>query len=83
MSNPTNFDQYPNHYQSAQEPYSGYYQQSNKTNVLAILSIVFIGSPVALVLGHIALYQIKRTGEKGRGMAFVFGFFVLGDIATA
>lgn len=41
------------------------------TNVLAIVSFIgsfFIGL-VGVILGHIALSQIKRTGENGRGFA--------------
>ncbi|MDP9905597.1 DUF4190 domain-containing protein [Arthrobacter bambusae] len=43
----------------------------DKTNVLAILSLVFgvMGGIAAIPLGHIALVQIRRTGESGRGMA--------------
>jgi hypothetical protein len=50
-----------------------------KTNTLAIVSLVasiaafvilpFIGSVVGVITGHIALGQIKRTGEQGRGLA--------------
>lgn len=44
---------------------------SNKTNVLAILSLVFsfLFSPVGLILGIISLKQIKKTSEKGKGLA--------------
>lgn len=68
----------PPSYQPAQ-PYQnngaaqGYGQQpqSEKTNLLAILSLVgaFVFSLAGLVLGIIALKQIKQTGEKGRGLA--------------
>jgi heme A synthase len=39
--------------------------------VLAIVSLVtaFVVSLAAIITGHIALAQIKRTGEKGRGLA--------------
>lgn len=48
-----------------------------KTNTLAIVSLVAsiiglvsgIGFLVGIVCGHIALGQIKKTGEQGRGMA--------------
>jgi hypothetical protein len=42
-----------------------------KTNVLAIVSLVsaFFISLVAIITGHIALSQIKKTGEQGRGLA--------------
>jgi hypothetical protein len=45
--------------------------QNDKTNVLAIVSLVsaFVISLVAIITGHMALGQIKRTGEKGRGLA--------------
>ncbi|WP_172582826.1 DUF4190 domain-containing protein [Subtercola boreus] len=44
---------------------------SGKYNVLAIVSLVtaFVVSLAAIITGHIALSQIKRTGEKGRGLA--------------
>lgn len=53
------------------QPYSGYAPQSNKTNGLAIASLItsFFISIVGIILGHIALSQIKRTGEGGRGLA--------------
>ncbi|WP_348788538.1 DUF4190 domain-containing protein [Leifsonia sp. NPDC080035] len=42
-----------------------------RTNTLAIVSLVsaFVVSIVAVITGHIALSQIKRTGETGRGLA--------------
>ncbi|MRG61277.1 DUF4190 domain-containing protein [Agromyces sp. CFH 90414] len=50
-----------------------------KTNTLAIVSLIasiagivivyFIGSVVGVICGHIAINQIKKTGEQGRGMA--------------
>jgi len=53
--------------------------------VLAIVSLVsaFFISLVAIITGHIALSQIKKTGEKGRGLAIgglVLGY--LGVVAT-
>jgi hypothetical protein len=44
---------------------------SQKTNVLAIVSLVsaFFISIVGIITGHIALSQIKKTGEQGRGLA--------------
>jgi len=53
------------------------YQQSS-TNVLAVIALAagiaqvvlsFIGAIAAVVLGHIALAQIKRTGDNGYGLA--------------
>jgi hypothetical protein len=48
------------------------YAQRPTTNVLAIISLIsaFVFSAAAIVTGHIALSQIKRTGETGRGLAF-------------
>jgi Domain of unknown function (DUF4190) len=42
-----------------------------KTNTLAIVSLVlaFVVSLGAVITGHIALGQIKRTGEGGHGLA--------------
>jgi len=74
--------------QPAPTPYSGM-AAGPRTNTLAIISLVlaFFISPGAIITGHIALSQIKRTGENGRGLAiaglvlgyigFVLGFFVL------
>ena len=44
---------------------------AGKTNVLAIVSLVlaFFISLGAVICGHIALSQIKKTGESGRGLA--------------
>jgi len=41
------------------------------TNTLAILSLIFgiLGGYLAIVFGHIAKSQIKRTDEKGSGLA--------------
>ncbi|CAM5363261.1 DUF4190 domain-containing protein [Leifsonia shinshuensis] len=58
-------------YGQAQPPYPYAYPPAPRTNVLAIVSLVsaFAVSIVAVITGHIALSQIKRTGEVGRGMA--------------
>lgn len=53
-------------------PYSpAYIPASQQTNTLAIISLVtaFFLSLAAVITGHIALSQIKRTGEGGRGLA--------------
>jgi hypothetical protein len=58
-----------------QQPYGqqGYGQPNGpaRYNVLAIVSFVsaFFISLVAIITGHIALSQIKRTGEQGRALA--------------
>jgi hypothetical protein len=53
-----------------QQPY-GQPGAPAKYNVLAIVSFVsaFFISLVAIITGHIALGQIKRTGEQGRALA--------------
>lgn len=56
------------------------------TNALAILALVFgiLGGIAAIPLGHVALSQIKRTGESGRGLAIaglVLGYLWLAGIA--
>ena len=53
-------------------PYTGAAVPANERwNVLAIVGFVlaFVVSLGAVICGHIALSQIKRTGEKGRGLA--------------
>ena len=43
-----------------------------RTNVLAIVSLVIsiLGfNVIAIILGAIALNQVKKSGEKGRGLA--------------
>jgi len=57
---------------------------SERTNTLAVLALVFglLGAGVVpVVLGHVALGQIRRTGERGHGLA-VAGL-VLGYVALA
>ena len=45
----------------------------NSTNAVAMVAVVLVFfSPIAgLILAHIALVQIKRTGENGRTSALV------------
>ena len=53
-----------------QQPY-GQQPGPDRYNVLAIVSFIssFFISLVAVITGHIALSQIGKTGEKGRGLA--------------
>ncbi|UFS57997.1 DUF4190 domain-containing protein [Subtercola endophyticus] len=72
-------------------PYGAYPGQppvTEKTNVLAIVSLVlgivsyftgFFLAIGAVITGHIALSQIKKTGGKGRGMAI--GGLILGYVS--
>ena len=46
--------------------------------------VLALGVVVGVILGHIALGQIKRTGEKGRGMALagvIIGWISIGFTA--
>lgn len=58
--------------------------QTAKTNVLAIIALItgiLSMAIVPVILGHIALSQIKKTGEQGRVMAIVG--LVLGYLGVA
>jgi peptidyl-prolyl cis-trans isomerase B (cyclophilin B) len=62
---------------------AGWYDASNRTNTMAILALVFgfVFSLLGIIFGHIALGQIRRTGEGGRGLAItglVFGYVGVG-----
>ncbi|GAA3200232.1 DUF4190 domain-containing protein [Actinocorallia longicatena] len=56
-------------------PYGHVPAYGPRTNVLAIVSLIAsivscgIGSVVGVVCGHIALNQMRRSGEAGRGLA--------------
>ena len=76
---------YPQQQPQQQPPYgypappSYNYAPAVKTNALALTSLIssiaafvivpFIGSVVGVITGHIALRQLKTSGENGRGMA--------------
>lgn len=53
------------------------------TNTMAVLSLVFafVFSLLGVIFGHVALAQIRHTGERGRGLA-VAGL-VIGYVAVA
>jgi hypothetical protein len=65
-------------------PYtSGYSGQQNQTNVLAIVALIgaFVLPLAGIICGHIALAQIKRTGERGHGLALagtILGYVFVG-----
>jgi hypothetical protein len=76
-----------------QQPYGGVaYQPSMgpRTNVLAIVSLVsslagiiipFLAPVAGIITGHLALGQIKRTGEGGHGLALagvIIGYVLAG-----
>lgn len=57
---------------------------SVRTNTLAVLAFVFslFGSALlAVILGHVALTQIRATGEKGHGLAMAGT--IIGYLSTA
>jgi hypothetical protein len=65
--------------------------QARKTNGLAVASLVCslagfligISAPVGAILGHMALRQIRQTGEDGAGLAkagIIVGWIITGLI---
>lgn len=64
-------------------PVPGVYVPATKTNSMAIAALVcsLVLAPLGIVFGHIALSQMKRTGEDGRGLAIaglVIGYIFTG-----
>jgi hypothetical protein len=49
--------------------------------VLGILWLYWVGSILAVIFGHIALSQIRHTGQGGRGLAIAG--LVLGYVGLA
>jgi Domain of unknown function (DUF4190) len=59
------------------------YSAANRTNTMAILALVlgFFVSIFGIIFGHVALSQIRRTGEGGRALAIaglVLGYVGVG-----
>lgn len=56
---------------------------ARRTNTLAILALVaaFVASAVGVVLGILALGQIRTSGESGRGLAIAA--IIIGLLVTA
>jgi hypothetical protein len=86
-------DATPPQYQPApvppQQPYGQVQPASERWNILAIVGFIltFFIALAGIILGFIALSQIKRTGEKGHGLALWavilgFVFIVLGIIGS-
>ena len=70
-------------------PYATGGAPAQRTNTLAIVALILgIVVPIGgIICGHIALGQIKRTGENGRGLALagtIIGYVltVLGILLT-
>ncbi|WP_411700995.1 DUF4190 domain-containing protein [Conyzicola sp.] len=73
----------------ATPPPYGAYPTAPRTNVLAIISLVaaFVMPVVGVITGHIAMSQIRRTGEQGEGLAkagliLSYVFIALGILAV-
>lgn len=56
---------------SAGAPYPGPAANPGRTNPISILAIItgFVAPLIGVISGIVALTQIRRTGEKGRGLA--------------
>jgi peptidyl-prolyl cis-trans isomerase B (cyclophilin B) len=59
--------------------------QSTQTNGLAIAALItsFFVSILGIILGFVALNQIKTSGEQGRGLALagiIIGFVSIGIV---
>jgi peptidyl-prolyl cis-trans isomerase B (cyclophilin B) len=57
------------------------YPPPQPTNALAIASLVcaFLFAPLGIIFGHVSLWQIRKTGEGGRGLAIaglVIGYLI-------
>ncbi len=53
-----------------------------RTNTLAIVGLIlaFVFPLVGAIIGHVALGQIKKSGEEGRGLAL--GAVIVGWVFT-
>jgi peptidyl-prolyl cis-trans isomerase B (cyclophilin B) len=62
--------------------YPPMYPPPRRTNAMAIAALVsaFVVAPLGIVFGHIALSQIRRSDEDGRGLAIAG--LVLGYVFT-
>jgi hypothetical protein len=68
---------------AAAMPAAGAVPGPRRTNTMAILALIFGigGGLLAIVFGHVALSQISKSGESGRGMAIAG--LVLGYLTAA
>lgn len=71
-------EQQPQSQQPYQQPYQGA-PAARGYNTMAIVGFIlaFFVNIVGIILGFVALSQIKRTGEQGRGLAIaaiIIGF---------
>jgi len=74
----------PPQYQPPQYGAPQYVPVSNKTNSMAIASLIvslICCAPLGVIFGHVALGQIDKTGEGGRGLAvagLIVGYIGIG-----
>ncbi|KQV07217.1 hypothetical protein ASC63_07840 [Leifsonia sp. Root112D2] len=81
---PVGYSQPAAQYPQAYPPQYGYAAAAPRTNVLAIIALVLSLISVSIggvITGHIALSQIKKTGEQGRGLALAG--LIIGYIGSA
>ena len=75
------------------QPQPGYgapQQQGGGTNGLAIASLIlgilwicYVGSVLAVIFGHVALSQIKKSGDTQQGKGLAIAGLVLGYLGIA
>ncbi|MGM0928256.1 MAG: DUF4190 domain-containing protein [Actinomycetota bacterium] len=68
-------DRYPGSYPNQYQPEPKY----NLFSLISFISAFFLSVP-AVVMGHMALSEIKKTGERGRGLALAG--LILGYLGT-
>jgi hypothetical protein len=80
-------------YWGSQPPQQGTNGMAIAALVLGIIWVFWLGSLLAVIFGHLALGQIKRSGQSGHGMALaglilgyiglaVFAFFFILGLAA-
>jgi len=70
-------------YGAAPQSYGQFTGQPRRMNSMAIMALVsvFVFGPLAVIFGHVARGQIRRTGEEGAGIAL--GSLIIGYLETA
>jgi hypothetical protein len=90
MTSPTTPQQWGAPHGAPEVPFTAYPNYAPyipRTNSLAILALIFgiIQPVVGIIMGHISLSQIRRTGEEGRslaiaGLAIGYSFLAAGVV---
>jgi Domain of unknown function (DUF4190) len=73
----------PAPYQQVQQPPRTTDGLAIASMVLGIVWVLWVGSILAVIFGHISVRRIKREGKAGRGMAIaglVLGYFGVGTL---